>query len=48
MQRIGIRTPTVPERTLARYREVFFGIRKPSICQVKAFDGLRPVKPPPE
>src|SRR5437868_1431473 len=44
MQRIGIRTPTLQERTLARHREVFFRIRKPSICQAKAFDGSKPSK----
>jgi hypothetical protein len=43
VQRIGIRSPTVLYDTLARHVGAFYCIRKPSICQVKAFDGHTPL-----
>ena len=42
-QRIGIRSPTVRYVILARHGEVFYGIRTPFVCQVKAFDGRSPL-----
>src|SRR6266480_6263890 len=40
LKRIGIRSPNVLHDTLARHGEAFCRIRTPSICQVKAFDGM--------
>ena len=45
MERIGIRSPAVLYDTLARHVGAFCCIRKPSICQVKAFDGVCPLEP---
>jgi len=43
MKRIGIRSPPLLYDILARHGEAFCRIRKPSICQVKAFDGRKPL-----
>src|SRR6266550_2961649 len=45
VKRIGIRSPNVLHDTLARSIGAFWRIRKPCICQVKAFDGIRPLEP---
>ena len=45
MQRIGIRSPSLRYDILARSVGAFCRIKKPSACQVKAFDGIRPLEP---
>ena len=42
VQRIGIRSPSLRYDILARSVGAFCRIKKPSICQVKAFDGASP------